>query len=300
MRLEYLYYFKHLAETLNFTKAARDLFIAQPTLSAAIKRMEKDLGFMLFKREGNRVVLSEAGKAFLDYVTIALASYERGVSLAQEYQGVNSQEIKVGAIYAIQDKFFSQALLEFSQQYSPVPHIMLDQGYSATLVEELRNGSIDVAFASKLPETDDLNFTLCWSQPIVVGVNVGHPLAKRKSVSLDELQSYELLTYNEESPVYENAKLLVDNNGLHAHYECNNEVTMASLVSSNPAYMALFCYSFLVNAFDGVVCLPIEDVPADFHKIYLVSRKERHPKIVQEFLDFIGQYHFPSGFTAGS
>lgn len=297
MRLEYLYYFKHLAETLNFTKAARDLFIAQPTLSAAIKRMEKDLGFMLFKREGNKVILSEAGKAFLEYVTISLASYERGVSLAQEFQGVNSQEIKLGAIYAIQDKFFSKALLEFSQQYSSVPHIMLDQGYSETLVEELRNGSIDVAFASKLPDTDDLNFTLCWSQPIVVGVNTAHPLAKRKTVMLDELQSYKLLTYNDDSPVHPNVRALVNANGLQAHYECNNKVTMASLVSSNPENMALFCYSFLVNAFDGVVCLPIEGVPVDFHKIYLVSRKERHPKIVQEFLDFIGQYRFPSGFN---
>lgn len=101
MRLEYLYYFKHLAETLNFTRAARELFIAQPTLSAAIKRMEKELGFMLFKREGSKVVLTEAGKAFLDYVVVSLASYERGVSLAQEYQGVTSQEIKLGAIYAI-------------------------------------------------------------------------------------------------------------------------------------------------------------------------------------------------------
>lgn len=300
MRLEYLYYFKHLAETLNFTRAARELFIAQPTLSAAIKRMEKELGFMLFKREGSKVVLTEAGKAFLDYVAVSLASYERGVSLAQEYQGVTSQEIKLGAIYAIQDKFFSKALLEFSQQCSTVPHIMLDQGYSETLVEELRNGSIDVAFASKMPDTDDLNYTLCWSQPIVVGVNVRHPLAKHKSIELSDLQGYELLTYNADSPVHTNAKRLVQSNDLRAKYECNNEVTMASLVSSNPENVALFCYSFLVNAFDGITYLPIEGVPADFHKIYLVSRKERHPKIVQEFLDFIGQYHFPSGINVSA
>ena len=45
MRLDYLRYFDHLAEVLNYTRAAEDLFIAQPTLSVAIKRMEKKLGF---------------------------------------------------------------------------------------------------------------------------------------------------------------------------------------------------------------------------------------------------------------
>lgn len=50
MRLDYLRYFDHLAEVLNYTRAAEDLFIAQPTLSVAIKRMEKELGIKLFQR----------------------------------------------------------------------------------------------------------------------------------------------------------------------------------------------------------------------------------------------------------
>ena len=52
MRIEYLYYFKRLAETLSYTKTAKDLYIAQPTLSVAIKRMEKEYGFTLFERGG--------------------------------------------------------------------------------------------------------------------------------------------------------------------------------------------------------------------------------------------------------
>lgn len=50
MRIEYLYYFKRLAETLSYTKAAKDLYVAQPTLSVAIKRMEQEYGFALFDR----------------------------------------------------------------------------------------------------------------------------------------------------------------------------------------------------------------------------------------------------------
>ena len=66
MRLDYLRYFDHLAEVLNYTRAAEDLYIAQPTLSVAIKRMEKELGIKLFQRsEGStRIELTEMGKAY--------------------------------------------------------------------------------------------------------------------------------------------------------------------------------------------------------------------------------------------
>ena len=58
MRVDYLRYFEHLAKVLNYTKAAQDLYIAQPTLSVAIKRMEKELGIQLFKRAGGGLRLS--------------------------------------------------------------------------------------------------------------------------------------------------------------------------------------------------------------------------------------------------
>lgn len=74
MRLDYLRYFNHLAKVLNFTKAAEDLFVAQPTLSVAIKRMEQELGVKLFKRGkgSSRIELTESGEAYFEYVSLAL------------------------------------------------------------------------------------------------------------------------------------------------------------------------------------------------------------------------------------
>ena len=58
MRLDYLRYFDHLAEVLNYTRAAEDLYIAQPTLSVAIKRMEKELGIKLSLLKWARCITS--------------------------------------------------------------------------------------------------------------------------------------------------------------------------------------------------------------------------------------------------
>ncbi len=89
MRLDYLRYFDHLAEVLNYTRAAEDLFIAQPTLSVAIKRMEKELGIKLFQRsEGStRIELTEMGKAYHEYVALALKDLDKGLRIAREIQG---------------------------------------------------------------------------------------------------------------------------------------------------------------------------------------------------------------------
>ena len=73
----------------------------------------------------------------------------------------------------------------------------------------------------------------------------------------------------------------------------DDEIALSSFVASNPERISLLVYSFLVNAFDDVVCLPIRDVPLDFHKIYLMSRKEEHSQLVGDFIDFMSTYPFP-------
>ena len=89
MRLDYLRYFNHLAKVLNFTKAAEDLFVAQPTLSVAIKRMEQELGVKLFKRGkgSSRIELTESGEAYFEYVSLALNNLDTGLRVAREIQG---------------------------------------------------------------------------------------------------------------------------------------------------------------------------------------------------------------------
>lgn len=82
--------------------------------------------------------------------------------------------------------------------------------------------------------------------------------------------------------------------------EYDDEITLSAMVSSNKKKMALFCYSFLVNAFEDVVCLTIKDVPIDFHKVYLISRRETHPKVVDQFISFMSGYRFPNPLSEGS
>lgn len=296
MRLDYLRYFDHLAEVLNYTRAAEDLFIAQPTLSVAIKRMEKELGIKLFQRsEGStRIELTEMGKAYHEYVALALKDLDKGLRIAREIQGEMNSSVRVGTIYAMQGRFWSEAIESFISSSQVKQKIAIEQAFSPELTQRLRKGDIDVAFCSRVEGCDDFNHVLVWSQPLVLGVRKDSPLAKRKSINLSELGGKEVLTYSSSSPTDSSITKLLPLDSMNLRREYADEITMCSLVTSSKDKMALFCYSFLVSAFQDVVCLRINDLPADFHKVYLTSRRETHPKVVDDFIEFMSAYRFPN------
>ncbi|HJI80234.1 MAG TPA: LysR family transcriptional regulator [Eggerthellaceae bacterium] len=298
MKLVHLRYFKHLASVMSYTKAAKDLFIAQPTLSTAIKRMEQELGFTLFNRsEGvaSRIELTTQGKIYLEYVTRALETYDEGIRLAEQSVAISENTMRLGTVYSMKGQFWSQAVSTFVLRYEKRPLIHMKQAYSGELARQLKAGKIDVAFAARTKESDGLNMQRVWHQPLVVCVNKAHPLASKHSVTLDDLKGHRLLTYGKDSSVTGG---LAD---LFANHEdefqlvrgFDDEITLSSFVSTDPNNVSLLVYSFLVKSFDDVVCLPIEGVPKDFHKVYLMSRKEPHPKLVSDFISFMGNYSFP-------
>lgn len=294
MRVEDLRYFEHLAEVLNYTRASKDLDISQPTLSLAIKRLEEEWGVQLFSRNRSTVELTDIGRDISDCVTGALRSLDRARVLAEESLGTENATINLGTIYAMQGKFWSQALFEFREKSSFDPNITVTQAYSRELLRRLRTGQLDVAFASRIEDTPDLRYNLCWSQSLVLGVNKKHPLAKKKEVSLAELKGQEILSYDPASPVYQGIVDLIEGQDLNVQFSYDDEITLSSLVAGNESKTALFCYSLMINAFDDVVCIPVREAPIDFHKTYVVSRDEgRQPKVVQEFIDFMSAYRFP-------
>lgn len=301
MRLDYLRYFNHLAKVLNFTKAAEDLFVAQPTLSVAIKRMEQELGVKLFKRGkgSSRIELTESGAAYYEYVSLALNNLDTGLRVAREIQGEANSLVRVGTVYSMQGINWSQAMQAFLSKKSNPPKISIEQSYSPELIARLRKGELDVVFAARMDDLDDLNYIYVWSQPLVLGVHRNHPLAKREKITLDDLKKYEILTYPKESPVQRiDIELPVDEMNLLREYD--DEITMSTIISSDENKLALFCHSFLVNAFSDVVCRRIEGLSEDFHKVFLVSRKETHPKVVDDYISFMSAYSFPNILETGT
>lgn len=297
MKLDHLRYFAHLAEVLNYTKAAEDLFIAQPTLSTAIKRMEQELGVTLFNRsEGvaSRVELTEAGRIFHEHVAVSLEEYDKGLRLARNVQEKGQNTLRLGTVYSMKGPFWSEAIDSFINKWGTLPHFHMEQAYSSNLARQLKAGTLDVAFAAMTPEAQGLVAVPVWHQMLVAGVNKANPLAKQTSVTLDQLREYRILTYNEPSAVSAAVDSFLEKQGadLELVRTFDDELSLSAFVSSHCDNVALMAYSILANAYDDVVCLPVSDAPEQFHTIYLMCRNEEHSEIVQDFISFMSSYHF--------
>lgn len=165
MRLDYLRYFDHLAEVLNYTRAAEDLYIAQPTLSVAMKRLEKELGIKLFQRgEGStRIELTDMGKAYHEYVSLALKDLDKGLRIAREIQGEMNSLVRVGTIYAMQGRFWSEAIESFASSCQTKPQIAIEQALSLS------------SLSASATETSMLPLLLAWTIPMISTMSLYGP-----------------------------------------------------------------------------------------------------------------------------
>ena len=87
MNLSQLYYFRKLAELQHYAKAAKELYITQPSLSNAISSLEQELGVSLFQKTGRNIHLTKYGAEFLAYVTLGLVQIGTGIAIRTNYAG---------------------------------------------------------------------------------------------------------------------------------------------------------------------------------------------------------------------
>lgn len=131
MELTHLRYFVMLASVLNFTEAARRLFITQSTLSQSIRHTEEYLGVQLFERIGKKVYLTDAGSAFLPHAQKVMAEAEKGVQRIRDLQGINTGVLKVGVLSGLRTMLI-ESIRVFADMY---PEIQLQLHHSSSARE---------------------------------------------------------------------------------------------------------------------------------------------------------------------
>lgn len=174
-----LRYFMELAKCLNFTKAAMNLYIAQPALSQQIADLEKQLGVTLFERNSRSVVLTPAGKILQNACPEIFNKLEDVKQQVLWAQAGLRGSIKIGYLDAFQP-ILPGIMQEFSQLY---PDIALEfyHGNLKELKAALSNRDIDIAFAwiniHTLPQNHTPAYTILWQEDLCVAVRKDHPFA---------------------------------------------------------------------------------------------------------------------------
>jgi LysR family cyn operon transcriptional activator len=192
MELRHLRYFLALAERLNFTQAAAQVYVTQSTLSHQIIQLEDELGMKLFDRSDRRVVLTAAGELFLPKAIKALAEIDSGIALVKTPAKTLTGQLRIGTTPTLNMEVVPHCLALFSREH-PSMRVMVDEGTGDGLIADLRKGLLDLLVAYRPFDLEGLVFEPLYTEEMVVVVNQRHPFTRRRRLRFMDLHRRELV-----------------------------------------------------------------------------------------------------------
>lgn len=197
MELHQLRYFVAVAETGGFSKAAKRCYVAQPSLSQQIIKLEHELGQELFERLGRSVALTEAGRSLLPRARLILKEADgiKSGILEDVHSGIGM--LSVGMIPTIAPYLLPGTLKKFSEVY-PKAQISITENLTDRLVKSLIDLEIDLAIMSlpidsKLIKTEPL-----FEDPLVLALSPGHSLCDLQDIRIKDLVNIPFIALDEE------------------------------------------------------------------------------------------------------
>ena len=203
MELRQLAYFDAVARHGSFTKAAQRLHVAQPAVSAQIRRLEAELGTTLLERTTRRVALTHAGELFLARARHVLAELDAARADLGELSAVLRGRVRIGATQVVGSLDLPAALAQFRRRYSGVS-LALHSGLIAKLLGLLDAGDVDLLVG---PVHDDLSAALharpLVAEDLVLVTAPGHRLAAQRGPSLAEARDEQFVCLAADSRLHE-------------------------------------------------------------------------------------------------
>jgi len=192
MTLTELRYIVAVARERHFGKAAESCFVSQPTLSVAIKKLEDELGIIIFERGRGEVTLTPMGEQIVSQAQRVLEEASRIGQLAQQGQDQLAGPLRVGAIYTVGPYLFPHLIPALTEAASKM-RLFVEENYTAVLKERLKQGDLDVIIIS-LPFSEPGIVTReLYEEPFVALLPSSHPLTQGQEVSSTELAKEQVL-----------------------------------------------------------------------------------------------------------
>jgi DNA-binding transcriptional LysR family regulator len=188
MTLNQLRYFRCLAQTENYSTAARLLYISQPSLSRAIALLQEELGVSLFEKHGRNVVLTQAGKDFRRYTENALEQIDCGISAMQAY-AQQTERISIGCVIPAISTYLVSMLAAFKEQTGLSPSYEVDSNQTEILIDGLKKGQYDLVFGSRVPEIMDVEFVPVSEMRFMLIMRRDDPLASMAEITPEQLKA---------------------------------------------------------------------------------------------------------------
>ena len=257
MTLQQLNYVIVISESGSLNKAAERLYVAQPSLTSAIKELEKEIGITIFNRTGRGVTLTAEGAAFLPYARQVYGQY---LNLLDVYgkQGARRQQFAVSTLhysFAVKafvemTRSFDVAEYEFAIRETRTKAVLDDVASSRSEIGILYLSDFNRKALEKLMSAANLTFTHLISCAAFVYLWRGHPLASRKAITFEDLAPYPCLSFEQgDDSSFYFAEELLSTNEYPRIIKCCDRATVLNLMVGLNAYT--LCSGIICEELNG-------------------------------------------------
>ncbi len=303
MTLTQLNYLITIAETQSMNKAAELLYVSQPSLTSAMKELEKELGITLFYRSGRGATLTADGTEFLLYAKQIYGQYE---NVLEKYGRNGSHKKKFGvstqhysfAVKAFVDmaREFDMSQYEFAIRETKTAEVIRDISTMKSEIGVLYLCDFNRKAMEKLLKSAALKFHHLVDCQAYVYLWRGHPLAGESSISFEQLKDYPCLSFEQgDNSSFYLAEEILSTNEYPQVIRTNDRATMLNLMIGLNGYTlcsGIICEELNGNDYLAVPFLDDEENPNSTMEIGYVTRKntllsrmgERYIRAMKEYL----------------
>ena len=186
--------FIQVAMLHSFSKAADSLYLTQPTVTARIQALEKELGEPLFERMGRTIRLSDAGKSFLPHAQRAIQSIKEGTDAISSLRNVDKGTLSIGTAPTVGTYVLPAILQGYATRY-PGVEVSIRTGRSEEVMAMVLADEVQVGFERYLTHPDIESIEL-YQDDVHLMVSSSHPFANRKTVTVQEIATESIVFFD--------------------------------------------------------------------------------------------------------
>lgn len=222
MDIRQLEYFIVLAEQKNFSRAAKQLFLTQPSLTRCIKKLEASLEVKLIERTSKSFRLTDAGQQLYHYGTSLISQFQDLNSRISDTKNLKSGSVRISSPGVLLDMYFPAILTKFRTE-NPGIDIELAEAGSKPAAQWVLNGDVDIGLVMlPVPNQQEFDVIPLLQDEVRLLVRQDHPLAFKSAVHINDLRDMDIISYNSGTTLLDTFIQLCENCGFTPHiaYKC--------------------------------------------------------------------------------
>ena len=300
LSLRDLHYIVTLAHLRHFGKTAEVCHISQPALSAQIKKIEEVLGVALFERTNRKVGLTDAGSRVAEQALRVLEEAGRLEEVAMPSRALLSGKLRLGVIASVGPYWVPRFLAPLRKAY-PELELVLREGLTDELLEELRDGELDVVLAAQTFSPKGFHVYPFAFEPFWLAVPADHPFATKTAVRAADLRASDMVLLEDGHCLRDQLVDLcpVSHRGKVRQYHAVSLETVRYLVASGAGYtlMPKLAVPGRKVGRDGLLVYR-ELEGRDVGRKLLLACRDQYPRLrdIRELVGFLKKWSDGEGF----